>query len=103
MTIRGKVAVAALVCAAGIAAAVLAWPTAKPAPGPPTSDEIKASAQAALDSSKQAGREAQQVILGKGYTPSEELCQAVWDRKTKAEQHDLLYTMWMIGCADTPQ
>ncbi|MFB7571816.1 hypothetical protein [Streptomyces sp. NPDC056165] len=35
--------------------------------------------------------------------PSDELCQAVWDRKPAAERHDLRYAMWMHGCADSPQ
>ena len=40
------------------------------------------------------------MIVGKGYTPSDELCQGVWDRKSTAEQQALLYAEWMHGCAD---
>lgn len=89
-----------VVCAAAVAGVVLMWPSADAAPKPPTSDQIKASAQAELDHSLGEGRTARQVITAKGYAPSDELCQAVWDRKTKAEQRTLLYAEWMHGCAD---
>ena len=92
-----------VVCAAAVASVILMWPSADAAPKPPTSDQIKASAQAALDQSLGEGRTARQVITGKGYSPSDELCQAVWDRKPKAEQRALLYAEWMHGCADAPK
>ncbi|MFE9313341.1 hypothetical protein ACIQCF_38885 [Streptomyces sp. NPDC088353] len=75
------------------------------APGPPaapTSEQIKASAQARLDASLDEGRTYWQVILDSGQEPSDELCQAVWDRKPRSEQHSLRYAMWMHGCADAP-
>lgn len=102
MMTRGKITAGAVVCAAAVAGVVLMWPSADAASQPPTSNQIKASAQAALDHSLSEGRTARQVIVGKGYSPSDELCQAVWDRKAKAEQRALLYAEWMHGCADAP-
>lgn len=102
MTIRGKVIAAALVLAAAVTGAILLWPTGKDTPAAPTSEQIKASAQARLDASLLEGRKTQQVIVDKGHTPSDDLCQAVWDRKTHAEQHALLYAEWLTGCADAP-
>jgi hypothetical protein len=106
MKIRGKVAAVALVLGAAVAGAVLLWPTGKDTPAAPTheqiSEQIKASAGARLDASLQEGRTARQVIVDKGYAPSNELCQAVWDRKTAGEQHALANAMWMHGCADAP-
>jgi hypothetical protein len=102
MMARGKITAGAVVGAAAVAGAVLLWPSADATAKPPTSDQIKASAHAALDHSLAEGRTARQVIVGKGYSPSDELCQAVWDRKDKAEQRALLYAEWMHGCADAP-
>jgi hypothetical protein len=85
MMTRGKITAAGVVCAAAVTGVVLMWPSADAAPKPPTSDQIRASAQAALDHSLGEGRTARQVITGKGYSPSDELCQAVWDRKSRAE------------------
>jgi len=103
MTIRGKVAAAALVLAAAVASGVLLWPTGKDTPAAPTSEQIKASAQARLDASLLEGRKVQLAIVETGQTPSDELCQSLWDRKTTAEQHALLYAQWMHGCVDAPQ
>ncbi|WP_330306208.1 MULTISPECIES: hypothetical protein [unclassified Streptomyces] len=100
MSIRGKVAAAALVCAAGIAGVILLWPEPDAAPAQPTSDEIKAAAQARLDASLKAGRTARQAMEETGKWPSEELCQAVWDRKSASDRRTLRYAMWMHGCAD---
>ncbi|MGI5143697.1 MULTISPECIES: hypothetical protein [unclassified Streptomyces] len=102
MLIRGKVAVAGTACAAVVAGVVLLWPGSNSAPAAPTSDQIKASAQARLDASLKAGRTVRQVMVDTGKTPSEELCQAVWDRQTAKEQHSLRYAMWMHGCVDAP-
>ncbi|MGW2695751.1 hypothetical protein [Streptomyces sp. NPDC001296] len=55
---RGKVAAAALVCAAVVADVILLRPASHTAPAAPTSDQIKASAQARLDHSLDAGRTA---------------------------------------------
>ncbi|MFE4421287.1 hypothetical protein [Streptomyces sp. NPDC056817] len=82
---------------------ILLWPAPDTAPTAPTSDQIKASAQARLDASLQEGRTTRQVIEDSDMEPSDELCQAVWDRKPAAERHDLRYAMWMHGCADSPQ
>ncbi|MFF1844522.1 hypothetical protein ACFVW9_22670 [Streptomyces sp. NPDC058217] len=106
MTIRGKVAVQAAVVAvvlgATVAGAVVLWPT----PAAPTheqiSEQIKASAQADLDTSLLDGRKAQLAILNLGQTPSDELCQGLWDRKTSAEQHAMNASAWMVGCRDAP-
>ncbi|MFF4504807.1 hypothetical protein [Streptomyces sp. NPDC001401] len=102
MSIRGKVAAASIVCAAVVAGLILLWPASNAAPAAPTSEQIKASAQARLDAALKAGREARQVMLETGKTPSDELCQAVWDRKPRSEQQGLRYAMWMHGCADDP-
>ncbi|MCW2874163.1 hypothetical protein [Actinacidiphila oryziradicis] len=102
MEIRGKVAAVALVLGAAVAAAVLLWPT----PAAPTheqiSEQIKASAQARLDASLLEGRKAQLAIVETGQTPSDELCQELWDRKTKAEQPGLWWANWITGCATAP-
>ncbi|MGW1027925.1 hypothetical protein ACWD4J_30285 [Streptomyces sp. NPDC002577] len=98
MTIRGKVT-AALVCALTASTLLSACSNT---PKPPTSEEIKASAQARVDASLKAGREAREIAVDSAYTPSDELCQAVWDRKTKTEQQALSQSIWMHGCADAP-
>lgn len=87
-----------LVCATLAAVAGCASGPAKP----PTSEEIKASAQAALDHSLNDGREARQNLVAAGRTPSDGLCQAAWDNKLATEQQSLLYAEWMTGCADKP-
>lgn len=97
---RGKIAAAGVTLVAAVTGAVLLWPTGK---STPTSDEIKASAQARLDASLLAGRKEQLAILAAGQTPDDALCQKLWDRKTKPEQQELRYAMWMTGCVDTPQ
>lgn len=75
---------------------------AKDAPPAPISEQIKASAQAHEDTSLLDGRKAQLAILNLGETPSKELCQGLWDRKTTAEQHAMDPYMWMTGCKDAP-
>jgi hypothetical protein len=99
MSIRGKVVAAALVCAAVVAGVILLWPAPDTAP---TSDQIKASAQARLEASLDEGRTYRQVLLDDGMEPSDELCQAVWDRKPRADQQELRYAVWMHGCAEAP-
>ncbi|MFF3406717.1 hypothetical protein ACFYW8_10955 [Streptomyces sp. NPDC002742] len=101
MLTRGKVAAAAVVCAAVVAGAVLLWPTSDEAPATPTSDQIKASAQARLDASLKAGRAARANIRAVGKTPNGKQCQAAWDNLLDSEQRDQRYAMWMLGCADT--
>ncbi|WP_127357250.1 hypothetical protein [Actinacidiphila soli] len=102
MKIRGKVAAVALVLGAAVAAAVVLWPT----PAAPTheqiSEQIRASADARAQASLLEGRKAQLAILETGQTPSDELCQALWDRKTKAEQQDLWWANWLTGCSSAP-
>jgi hypothetical protein len=90
----------AVCCGDGIY--TLAWGPAKDSPAAPTSEQIKASAQARLDASLLEGRKVQLAIVETGQTPSDELCQALWDGKTTAEQHALLYALWMHGCVDAP-
>ncbi|MGW1157749.1 hypothetical protein ACWD48_05885 [Streptomyces sp. NPDC002519] len=103
MKIRGIVAAAVLVGAAVVVGAVvLLWPTAKPA-HQPTSDEIKASAQASLDASTLEGRKMRLAILNLGQTPSQELCDSMWNKKTKAERHGLLQGAWLAGCIYAPE
>ncbi|WP_143626274.1 hypothetical protein [Streptomyces viridosporus] len=53
MSIRGKAAAAALVCAAVVVGVILLWPAPDTAL---TSDQIKASAQARPDASLKQGR-----------------------------------------------
>ncbi|WP_181446657.1 hypothetical protein [Streptomyces sp. NTH33] len=82
---------------------ILLWPAPDTAPTAPTSDQIKASARARLDASLKEGRTTRQVMLESGKTPSDELCQILWDRKPHSEQQELRYAMWMHGCAGSPQ
>ncbi|WP_073949130.1 hypothetical protein [Streptomyces kebangsaanensis] len=92
-----------MACAAVTAGVVWLWPHPDAShPKPPTDARIKASAQARLDASLDEGRTYRQVLLDDGMEPSDELCQAVWDRKPLAEQQELRYAMWMHGCADAP-
>ncbi|MEU6010861.1 hypothetical protein [Streptomyces sp. NPDC047453] len=85
MSIRGKVAAAALVCAAVVVGVILLRPTSDTAPTAPTSDQIKASAQARLDASLQEVRTTWPVIEDDGKTRSDALCQTLWDCKPAAE------------------
>ncbi|WP_073947635.1 hypothetical protein [Streptomyces kebangsaanensis] len=101
MTIKGIIGAAGIACAAVTAGVIWLWPHPD-APKPPTSEEIKASAQARLDASLDEGRTYRQVLLDDDMEPSDELCQAIWDRKPRANQQELLYSMWMHGCADEP-
>jgi hypothetical protein len=103
MTSRGKLAAAGLACATVAAGATWLWSSPNAARQTPTPEQIKVSAQAALDASLRAGSTVRQVMLETGKTPSDELCQAVWDRKPRSEQRGLLYAEWMHGCADAPQ
>ena len=66
MTTWGRSTLAALTCA-GVA---LLGACTSSTPKHPTSDQIKASAQAALDKSLQAGRGTRATIQAKGYDPS---------------------------------
>ncbi|WP_073948141.1 hypothetical protein [Streptomyces kebangsaanensis] len=75
MSVGGKAAAAALVCAAVVAGVILLWSAPDTAPTAPTSDRIKASAQARPDASLKEGRTTRQVIRESGKTPSDELCQ----------------------------
>jgi len=93
MSIRGKVAVAAVVCAAVVTGVILLWPT---------SDQIKASAQARLDASEKAGRTARENLRATGKMPDEAQCQAAWDNLLDSEKRGLRKAMWMHGCADAP-
>ncbi|MCX4858369.1 hypothetical protein [Streptomyces canus] len=102
MSIRGRVAAAALVCAAVVAGVILLWPTPDAEPAAPTSDQIKASAQARLDASLSAGRTVRQQIEASGRTPDDATCQTAWDNQTATERRSLRYAMWMHGCADAP-
>ncbi|MCT9003571.1 hypothetical protein [Streptomyces rhizosphaerihabitans] len=97
---QGKVATATLVCGAVVASAILLWPASNKAPAEPTSEQIKASAQARLDSSLKAGRDERANILAVGKTPDEVQCQAAWENLLDVEQHELRRTMWMIGCVN---
>lgn len=103
MKIRGIIAAAAVIVAAAAAVTTWAlWPADHSA-AQPTSEQIKASAQVHIDRSVQDGRKAQYAILQLKQTPSTELCQELWDRKTAAERGDLLKGLWIHGCADAPQ
>lgn len=101
MSTRGKAATATLVCGAVVAGTILLWPASNEAPAAPTSDQIKASAQARLDDSLKAGRAARANIRAMGKTPDDQQCQAGWDNLLDPERHHLRYAMWMHGCADT--
>ncbi|MGW2700804.1 hypothetical protein [Streptomyces sp. NPDC001340] len=100
MSIRGKVGVAVVVCAAVVAGVIMLWPASHSAPAKPTSEQIQASAQARLNTSLKAGRTARANIRATGKTPDDEHCQAAWDNLLDSEQHGLRYAMWMHGCAD---
>jgi hypothetical protein len=102
MSTRGKVAAAAVVCAVVVASTILLWPTSDEAPAAPTSDQIRASAQARLDTSLKAGRAAGANIRALGNAPDDEQCRAAWDNLLDSEQRGLRYAMWMLGCAATP-
>ncbi|MEU6318149.1 hypothetical protein [Streptomyces sp. NPDC047009] len=97
MSIRGKAA-----AAAAVAGVILLLSGCSSAPAAPTSDQIKASAQARLDASMESGRYAQENIRAVGGTPGDATCQAQWDNLFHSEQHSLLYAMWMHGCVDAP-
>ncbi|REE61406.1 putative ribosomally synthesized peptide with SipW-like signal peptide [Streptomyces sp. 3212.3] len=103
MKIGGIIAAAAVLVAA--AAGVTTWAlwSSDHSTAQPTSEQIKASAQAHIDRSIQDGRKAQYAILQLKQTPTTELCHELWDRKTPAERGDLLKGMWIHGCADAPQ
>ncbi|MGW0422421.1 hypothetical protein [Streptomyces sp. NPDC003015] len=90
-------------CAAVVASVILLWPTPDAAAAAPTSDQIKASAQARLDASLSAGRAARQQIQAAGKTPDDAMRPATWDNQTATERRGLRYAMWMHGCADTPE
>lgn len=79
------------------------WPSSSSAPAEPTSEQIKASAQARLDVSLKAGRIARENIRAAGKKPDGEQCQAAWDNLLDSEQQGLWYSMWTHGCADAPQ
>ena len=93
---------AAVVCAAVVAGVILLWPGSSQAPAAPTSDQIKASAQARLDASEKAGRTARENLRATGKTPDEAQCQAAWDNLLDSEKQGLRQAMWMHGCADAP-
>ncbi|MEU4094459.1 hypothetical protein [Streptomyces sp. NPDC026673] len=98
MSIRGKVAAATVV--AGV---VLLLPGCSSTPAAPTSDQIKASAQARLDASVEDGRYWRANLRAMGQTPGEETCQAAWDNKLPKERKGMDLSMWMTGCRDAPQ
>ncbi|MFD7769827.1 hypothetical protein [Streptomyces sp. NPDC059787] len=102
MSTRGKAVATAIVCAASVVGTILLWPASHSAPAAPTSEQIKASAQARLDMSLEAGRTAREMIRATGQTPGDESCQAAWDNMLPEEQQDLRYAMWRQGCADDP-
>ncbi|MFD3452773.1 hypothetical protein ACFWVC_11360 [Streptomyces sp. NPDC058691] len=78
-------------------------PADKPAPThEQISEQIKASAHARVEASLLEGRKEQLAILQAGQTPSEDLCQARWDRKSTAEQHALVWANWITGCFAAP-
>ncbi|MFK0106410.1 hypothetical protein [Streptomyces sp. NPDC091217] len=66
----------------------------------PTSDQIKASAQARLDASTEAGRVARANLKATAKTPGEETCQAAWDNLLPTERRPLLHGTWMQACVD---
>ncbi len=91
--------VAALICVV-VGGGVLLWPGSDEAPTAPTSQQIKASAQARLDASTDAGRVARANLKATAKTPSEETCQAAWDNLLPSEQKPLLRGTWMHACVD---
>ncbi|MGW9032606.1 hypothetical protein ACWGQ5_53450 [Streptomyces sp. NPDC055722] len=97
MSIRGKVA-----ATAAVAGVILLLSGCSSASAAPTSDQIKASAQARLDASLKAGRAARENIQALGKTPDDAQCQAAWDNLLPSEQKGLNSSMWMHGCADAP-
>ncbi|WP_329317921.1 hypothetical protein [Streptomyces sp. NBC_01262] len=105
MGIRGRWALLGggvlLAVAGGIA--WLAWPNGNTSPAEPDSAEIKASAQARIDASVTAGRKLRLAILQAGQTPSQELCDDLWDRKDEAEQAGLMQSAWLAGCVEEPE
>ncbi|MEU3340440.1 hypothetical protein [Streptomyces sp. NPDC006668] len=96
MSIRGNVAAAAVTT--GVILLLAGCSSA--APAVPTSEQVKASAQARLDASRDAGRVARANLKAVGKTPDETQCQAAWDNLLDSEQKTLRRTMWMIGCAE---
>ncbi|WP_406515646.1 hypothetical protein OH809_25305 [Streptomyces sp. NBC_00873] len=104
MTIRGRsavqVAAASVVLAAAVATAVVLWPT----PAAPTheqiSEQIKASAQAQLDASVEAGRYARANLRATAKTPDDESCRAAWDNLLDSERKGLQYGTWLQACAE---
>ncbi|MDX2849335.1 hypothetical protein PV342_12870 [Streptomyces sp. PA03-3a] len=97
MSIRGKVA-----AATAIASVVLLLPGCSSTPAAPTSDQIKASAQARLDASVEDGRYWRANLRATGQNPGDETCQAAWDNKLPEEQKGMDLSMWMVGCATAP-
>ncbi|MGW1622278.1 hypothetical protein [Streptomyces sp. NPDC002172] len=95
MSIRGKATAAAVT--AGV---ILLLSGCSSAPAAPTSDQIKASAQARLDASEDAGRTARENLRATGKTPDETQCKAAWDNLLDSEKQGLRQGMWMHGCAD---
>ncbi|MGI5139317.1 MULTISPECIES: hypothetical protein [unclassified Streptomyces] len=95
MSIRGKVA-----AAAAVAGVILLLSGCSSAPAAPTSDQIKASAQARLDASVESGRYARENLRATAKTPGDATCQAAWDNLLDSEQKGLLYGTWMHACAD---
>ncbi|MFJ3248494.1 hypothetical protein [Streptomyces sp. NPDC086782] len=98
MKIRGKVATVA-----AVGDVMLLLPGCSSAPAAPTSDQIKASAQARLDASLEDGRYWRANLRAMGQTPGEETCQASWDNMLPKEQKGMDLSMWIIGCRDAPQ
>jgi hypothetical protein len=96
MSIRGKVAAAT--ATAGVIPLLAGCSSS--APAEPTSEQIKASAQARLDASRDAARVARANLKATGKTPDETQCQAAWDNLLDSEQKELRRTMWMIGCSE---
>ncbi len=70
------------------------------APTAPTSDQVKASAQARLDASTEAGRAARANLQATAKTPGEETCQAAWDNMLPSERKPVLHGTWMGACED---
>ncbi|MGW5587098.1 hypothetical protein [Streptomyces sp. NPDC003857] len=95
MSIRGKVA-----ATAAVAGVILLLPGCNSAPAAPTSDQIKASAQARLDASLEGGRYWRTNLRALGQTPGDATCQAAWNNLLDSEQKGLSYGTWMHACAD---
>ncbi|MEU6318156.1 hypothetical protein [Streptomyces sp. NPDC047009] len=102
MQIRGKVAAAALACAAVVAGVILLWPDSSQAPAAPTSEQVKASAQAREVASVEARRIARENLRATAKSLDDDSCKAAWDNLLDSEQKGLLYGTWMHACADAP-